>query len=162
MLSHQGAQWGRLGPVSRMRVAAYVVRQRPSWELLVFEQVGTPEAGSQIPAGGIRPSETPGHAVLREVTEETGLDGLRLRTQLQTENKPHPVTGESRTTTFFVVDAPDETPDAWMHSVLGQDADAGMIFKCRFTTLPLLHPLADDQDAWLGLIDASFTTIARR
>lgn len=79
---------------------------------------------------------------------------------MQTENKPHPVTGESRTTTTFVINAPDETPDAWMHSVLGQDADTGMSFKCRFATLPLLQPLADDQNAWLGMIDASFTTIA--
>lgn len=128
----------------------------------MFEQAGMPEAGAQIPAGGVRASEALEHAVLREVTEETGLVGLRLRAQLQTENKPHPITGEPRNTTFFVVDTPAHTPDEWMHSVLGQDADVGMIFNCRFVTLPLLQPLADDQDAWLGLIDAGFTTVTRR
>ncbi|GAS93191.1 UDP-glucose/GDP-mannose dehydrogenase, partial [Mycolicibacterium canariasense] len=37
-----------------------------------------------------------------------------------------------------------------------------MVFNCRFTPLPLKQPLADDQDAWLGLIDPGFTTLARR
>jgi hypothetical protein len=43
-----------------------------------------------------------------------------------------------------------------------EDADAGMSFNCRFVTLPLRQPLADDQDARLGLIDVGFTTVARR
>ncbi|SEA57855.1 NUDIX domain-containing protein [Mycobacterium sp. 283mftsu] len=121
-----------------------------------------PEAGVQIPAGGVRTGETPEQAVLREVGEETGLVGLRLRAQLQTENKPHPVTGQLRMTTFFVIDVPHQTPDAWSHSVLGLDADAGMTFNCRFVALPLQRPLADDQDAGLGLIDPDLMTVARR
>lgn len=57
----------------RSRVAAYVLRRRRTWELLVFNQAGNPQAGTQIPAGGVRRSETPDEAVMREVQEETGL-----------------------------------------------------------------------------------------
>lgn len=42
--------------MSRIRVAAYVLRERTPWELLVFEQAGRPHAGVQIPAGGVRPN----------------------------------------------------------------------------------------------------------
>jgi len=143
----------------RRRVAAYVLRKRQSWELLVFDQAGHPDAGTQIPAGGVQPHETREDAVIREVREETGLERLRLRTQLVTHDKPHPLTGQPRSTTFFVIDAKTETADTWQHLVRGDDADDGLIFICRFAPLPLRQPLADHQDAWLDLIDPEFATI---
>lgn len=152
------------GPVNapQIRVAAYVLRYRRSWELLVFEQAGQPHAGSQIRAGGVHATETLEVAVLREVREETGLTGLRLRQRLVTEDKPHPVTGQPRRTTFFVMDADDETPDRWEHCVRGDDPDNGFVFVCRFASLPLAQSLADGQDAWLGQIDGRFATVGGR
>lgn len=146
----------------RIRVAAYVLRQRRTWELLVFEQAGRPQAGRQIPAGGVHFSETLEEAVLREVHEETGLKGLSLRTKLVTQDKPHPLTGQPRSTTFFVIDVDAETPDTWEHIVRGDDSDHGMVFVCRFVSLPLFRSLADDQDAWLELIDNRFATVGGR
>lgn len=150
--------------MSRIRVAAYVLRERTSWELLVFEQAGVPRAGVQIPAGGVRVNEPLDMAVLREVYEETGLHDVRVRTQLHTEHRAHPTTGVPRITTFFVLDAPLHAPAAWTHPVHGDgaDADAGMIFTCRFEPLPLRSCLTDDQDAGLGLIDVGFTTLTRQ
>lgn len=141
-------------------MAAYVIRR--GRELLVFEQVGVPDAGVQIPAGGLGSGETLREAVLREVREETGLVALVLRSRLHSENRPHPVSGKPRSTTLFVADVVGEAPDAWLHSVSGHGADAGMVFECRFVALPLHRPLADDQDCWLGLIDHDFTTLSRR
>jgi ADP-ribose pyrophosphatase YjhB (NUDIX family) len=146
--------------VSRIRVAAYVLRERRSWELLVFEHAGLPHAGTQIPAGGVQPNEPLETAVLREVYEETGLHNLEVRSELHTEHTPHPITGMPRTTTFFVLDTLGQTPVAWTHPVDGDGADAGMTFMCRFEPLPLQRRLADDQDAGLGLIDIGFTTLA--
>ncbi|RDH75381.1 NUDIX domain-containing protein [Mycolicibacterium moriokaense] len=148
------------GVVSRQRVAAYVIRQRGprSSELLVFEQAGTPDAGTQVPAGGIVAGESAEGAVVREVAEETGLIGVAIRSRVHTEDKPHPVTGQPRSTTFFVLDAPADAQDAWSHTVSGRDADAGLIFHCRFVALPLQVPLADGQDTWLGLVDPTFAT----
>lgn len=142
----------------RIRVAAYVLRQRRAWELLVFEQAGRPHAGRQIPAGGVHMRETLEEAVLREVREETGLKDVRLRAQLVTEDKPHPLTGQPRSTTYFAIDANTETPDAWGHIVRGDGTDDGLVFLCRFVPLPLRRSLADHQDAWLELIDAGFAT----
>ncbi|WP_029118492.1 MULTISPECIES: NUDIX domain-containing protein [unclassified Mycobacterium] len=145
-----------------MRVAAYVLRRRHSWELLVFEQAACAQAGRQIPAGGVHFDETTEEAVLREVHEEAGLPGLRLREQLVTEDRPHPLTGQPRRTTYFTIDVDSATPDEWEHVVRGDDADDGLIVICRFVPLPLSQSLADHQDAWLELIDKRFATTRAR
>lgn len=116
-----------------------------------------PDTGTQVPAGGIVAGESAEGAVVREVAEETGLIGVAVRARLP-EDKPHPVTGQPRSTTFFVLDAPSDVPDVWLHRVSGRDADAGLSFHCRFVGLPLQVPLADGQDTWLGLVDPAFAT----
>jgi ADP-ribose pyrophosphatase YjhB (NUDIX family) len=143
---------------AELRVAAYVIRPRPQPELLVFEHTDVPEAGTQVPAGGVNSGEDLAQAVLREVSEETGLTGIVIVRALTTEDKPHPETGQPRRTTYFHMQAPIDAPDAWAHHVLGTGSDAGMAFACSFQPLPLRRPLADDQDAWLGLIDPAFAT----
>lgn len=135
----------------RIRVAAYVVRQGPA--LLVFEHVGAPAAGWQVPAGGVRAGEDLASAVLREVHEETGLTRVTIVRELATDDRPHPETGQPRRTTYFHLAAPSNTPDEWVHRVAGTGEDAGMEFACRFWPLPLPKPLADSQDAWLFLVD---------
>lgn len=58
------------------KVTALVTRETSQGrELLVFQH---PTAGVQLPAGTIEPDETPAAAVLREVTEETGLVRVEL------------------------------------------------------------------------------------
>ena len=142
----------------RIRVAAYVIRHRATAELLVFDHVGMPEAGPQVPAGGALPGEELDRAVVREVTEETGLRPAGVLRQVAVEDKPHPGTGEPRRTTYFLLPAPDTAPDAWHHRVHGEGQDAGLVFACRFVALPLELPLADDQDAWLHRVDPGWAT----
>ena len=143
----------------RIRVAAYVIRNRAVPEVLVFDHIGMPEAGTQVPAGGVKSGEELEDAVLREVVEETGLLTATVVRQIAVEGKPHPDTGQPRRTTFFFLQASAETRDAWNHHVKGDGEDAGLIFACRFLPLPLEQPLADDQDAWLGHIDPRWTTV---
>ncbi|WP_410646351.1 NUDIX hydrolase [Amycolatopsis sp. cmx-4-54] len=142
----------------RIRVAAYVIRHQRGPQLLVFEHQGIPEAGTQIPAGGVRPGETLSPAVQREVLEETGLTDTVVVNWLTTEDKPHPHSGQPRRTTYFHLRAPVTAPDSWSHHVGGDGYDAGLIFVCRFQPLPLDRPLADQQDAWLGLISPELAT----
>ncbi|MGI5205285.1 NUDIX domain-containing protein [Spirillospora sp. CA-108201] len=137
----------------RIRVAAYVIRHRAVPELLVFDHVGMPQAGTQIPAGGVGPGEGPEQAVLREVFEETGLRAASVVGRLVVDDRPHPGTGQERRTTYFHLQAPATTADAWNHVVRGDGGDTGLIFACRFLPLPLARPLEDDQDVWLGRID---------
>ncbi|MFH9133835.1 NUDIX domain-containing protein [Streptomyces sp. NPDC017524] len=137
----------------RLRVAAYVIRRHPCPALLVFDHADCPGAGTQVPAGGVAPGEDPERAVLREIAEETGLTGARVVRRITVDERPHPETGQPRLTTFLLLDAPSGGPAAWEHRVRGDGSDAGMRFACRFAPLPLEHPLADAQDAWLGLVD---------
>ncbi|MEU5327293.1 NUDIX hydrolase [Streptomyces parvus] len=137
----------------RVRVAAYVLRRHPSPALLVFDQPAFPEAGTQVPAGGVAPGEDPERAVLREVAEETGLTGARVVRRIAVDGRPHPETGQPRLTTYLLLDAPLEGPEEWEHRVRGDGGDAGMRFVCRFVPLPLARPLADAQDAHLGRVD---------
>lgn len=140
-------------PGPRIRVAAYVIRNRSSPELLVFDHVDAPEAGTQIPAGGVDPGEALEDAVIREVAEETGLTGVSVIGAIATDDRPHSETGQPRRTTFFHLTAPVDTADAWEHRVEGEGEDAGMVFACRFQPLPLSEGLADTQDAWLSRLD---------
>jgi ADP-ribose pyrophosphatase YjhB (NUDIX family) len=143
----------------RIRVAAYVIRNRAVPEVLVFDHIGMPEAGTQVPAGGVKSGEELEEAVLREVAEETGLLTAAVVRQIAVESKPHPDTGQPRRTTFFFLQASAETRDAWKHHVKGDGEDVGLTFACRFLPLPLEQPLADDQDAWLGHICPCWTTV---
>ncbi|WP_329251099.1 NUDIX domain-containing protein [Actinoallomurus sp. NBC_01490] len=144
--------------MTRFRVAAYVIRHRSVSELLVFDHVGLPQAGTQVPAGGVRPGEELEQAVLREVAEETGLLTTSVIRPILVEDKPHPDTHQPRRTTYFHLRAPADTADAWQHTVGGGGDDAGLTFACRFLPLPLERPLTDDQDAWLGHIDPRWRT----
>ncbi|GAA1687052.1 NUDIX hydrolase [Streptomyces yatensis] len=142
----------------RIRVAAYVIRHRAVPELLVFDHIGMPEAGTQVPAGGVKSGEGLEEAVLREVAEETGLLTATVVRQIAVEDKPHPDTGQPRRTGFLHLQAPADTANEWEHHVHDDGDDAGLTFACRFLSLPLKQPLADDQDAWLGRIDPRWTT----
>lgn len=144
----------------RIRVAAYVIRHRGVSELLVFDHVSIPEAGTQVPAGGVGSGEELEEAVLREVFEETGLLITTAVRRIGVEDKPRLDTGQPRRITFFSLRTPADTPDAWEHRVHGDGDDAGLTFACRFLPLPLERPLADDQDAWLGHVDPRWSTPA--
>ena len=63
--------------VTREKVLCYIVR---AGRLLVFRHVdhSWEEVGVQVPAGSIRPGETPEEAALREAQEETGLEHFTI------------------------------------------------------------------------------------
>ena len=121
----------------RRRVAVYVERGR---ELLVFDHRDHPEAGTQIPAGGLEPDELPEAGAVREVFEETGLRLSAALSLLGTHEHPDGLGRPSRTY-FFKVDAPSDAPDAWEHRVTGEGDDNELVFLCRFDSAPVLWPV---------------------
>ena len=131
-------------PASRLRVACYVTRgSARRLELLVFDHAEFPEAGTQIPAGGVEPGETFPAAALREVHEETGLEQVEFVRLLGDSDRPHPTTGDSRLTTYLHLRLTGETAERWRHVVRGRGEDADLLFDCRWEPLPI--ELADDQ-----------------
>jgi 8-oxo-dGTP pyrophosphatase MutT (NUDIX family) len=119
---------------ARQRVVVYVERDD---ELLVFDHRDHPEAGTQVPAGGILSGEALEEAVIREVREETGLD-LRDAPVLLGIHGHLDGLGRRALSFFFRVDAPDDAADAWEHTVVGEGDDAGLVFRCRFDSTPTL------------------------
>ena len=121
----------------RRRVAVYVERGS---DLLVFEHRDQPDAGTQIPAGGLQRDEEPEAGVFREVFEETGLRLSAPPSLLGTHDHPDGLGRPSRTY-FFTVDAPVDAPDAWEHQVTGEGDDNDLVFLCRFDPAPTLWPV---------------------
>lgn len=118
----------------RNRVVCYITRGRS--ELLVFEHDDASlKAGVQVVAGGLEPGETPEQAAVREAWEEAGLqlENPRFLGSLTLD----PPSGRSRPETwhFFWLEAPAATPNAWKHTVLSGEEDAGLVYHQRFVSL---------------------------
>ena len=115
----------------RQRVLAYVTRERDGRiELLVFDQQGDPEAGTQVPAGRIDPGETLEQGLLRELHEEAGLGRVRIVREL-------PILGDWVERSLyenhaFEVRIEEETLDSFEHVVHGDGDDAGLVFLYRW------------------------------
>lgn len=126
----------RGGP-RRERVLVYVERDDG---LLVFDHRDHPEAGTQVPAGGLLPGEGVTDAARREVREETGVVIGTDLTALGTHEHLDGL-GQAALTHFFRVQAPDGLPRSWRHKVIGDGDDAGLVFECRFDAAPRLWPV---------------------
>jgi 8-oxo-dGTP pyrophosphatase MutT (NUDIX family) len=137
----------------RARVLAYVTREREGrTELLVFDQHGDPEAGTQVPAGRLDPGESLEDGLRRELHEEAGLDRVRIVREL-------PVLGdwvdgsEYENHAFEVSVDGAEPPDTWEHVVHGDGDDAGLVFLYRW------EPVTPGLDLWGGL-DPTYRQLA--
>lgn len=136
----------------RVRVAVYATRMVSGVpELLVFDHLDDPEAGTQVPAGGVRAGELLTEAAVREVAEEVGAE-IELGRALAVQQRLHPHTGEPRVTVFFHAWT-SEVRETWVHVVASEDADDGMTFRCRFVPLARAGELADYQGEFLHLIE---------
>lgn len=99
------------------KVVAYVVARN---RLIVFVHRDLPEAGIQVPAGTVLPGEAAEDAVLREATEETGLDGLRIAAHLGDRSFDARPFGkdEMHHRSFFHLELDGEAPETWTNAEL--------------------------------------------
>ena len=116
----------------REKALVYVTRGQ---DLLVLEHTADyPDAGVQVPAGGVDPGETPEAAATRELYEETGLTATVPLVYLQSWWWLNP-DAPSRIRHYYWVELPTETPTAWSHVVSAGDEDEGMTFHLSFRRL---------------------------
>lgn len=95
------------------KVTAFVTREsEEGHDLLLFEH---PHAGIQIPAGTVEKDETPEEAVVREVTEETGLASLSIRQYLGCTEDKLPEGQRIIAEPTKVYARPDVTSFDWAH-----------------------------------------------
>lgn len=112
----------------REKVLAYITR-RPD-ELLIFAHTEEyPDAGLQVPAGGVERGEEPAQAVLRETFEESG---LRLGDPFYLGSFEWHDEASSRILHCYWLPAPLDTPDRWELPVSAGDEDKGMVFRYAF------------------------------
>jgi 8-oxo-dGTP diphosphatase len=110
----------------RQRVLCYITRNRK--DILVFEHTEEyPDAGVQVPGGGIEGGESCEEAALRECFEETG---LQLSEAVYLGKSEYFDGMTTQLGHFFWLEAPATTPDIWEH--LAEDK---YIFRHRFVDL---------------------------
>ena len=105
---------------TREKVVAYITHTNPdtgTLRLLVFTHPESPEAGIQVPAGTIKPGESPADAALREVQEETGFTDLELVRFLGERTIDIRPWGndEFHHRHFFHLRVRTTPPDIWLH-----------------------------------------------
>jgi ADP-ribose pyrophosphatase YjhB (NUDIX family) len=132
------------------KVIAYIVRRRGgASQLLVFEHRGIPEAGVQVPAGTVEPDEGIEAGLYREVFEEAGLRPEQLKLRGKVAEMLEPEWDQLRHA--YMLEAADDLPEKWAHTVGGQGEDEGMIFEHYWIELTPGVRLAGEQERWLPL-----------
>ncbi len=122
----------RIARANGWREKALIYVTRDPAELLVLEHThGYPDAGVQVPAGGVEPGEQPGRTAARELAEETGLVTEATPKYLQSRIWPV-ANAPSRVRHYFWMIAPPDTPDRWAHVVTAGEEDEGMLFWLSF------------------------------
>ncbi|GGQ22844.1 NUDIX hydrolase [Streptosporangium pseudovulgare] len=134
------------------KVLCYVVRDG---RLLVFRHTGFSyeEVGIQVPAGSIRPEETPEHAALREAREETGFTRFRIVRKLgEVTYDISPYRFEIQHRHVFHLELTEPTPERWAGRELHDGEREPTDFECFWIPLEAAHVLQSGQGALLGAL----------
>lgn len=140
------------------KVIAYILRDTlggTGRELLVFLHRDYPEAGLQVPAGTLEEGESAEEGLLREIEEESGLQGCRIERKLGVFEWTHAETQNVHERHVFVLEAPQGTTDAWSWIETGGGAvseEDGYVFLYHWEPINGDFELVANQGDYLRLI----------
>lgn len=141
------------------KVIAYITHGD---ELLLFEEPDFPEAGTQVPGGTLESQELPAAGVMREASEETGLQDLRLVRSLGTVPYKAP-SGAQVLRHFFHLAAGDRKAEVWEHWESTPSTGGSPIrFRFRWVRLPQVPALAAELDCMLNQLALGLERAALR
>jgi ADP-ribose pyrophosphatase YjhB (NUDIX family) len=109
----------------------------------------------QVPAGTVEPGEGIEDALLREVCEETGIEGCSISRKLGVFEWVNPETLNTHERHVFLLRAPEGLPPAWTWvETSGGTAseENSYVFLYRWARLQRAPGLAGEQGAYLHLI----------
>ncbi|TFD99490.1 NUDIX hydrolase [Jeotgalibacillus salarius] len=114
-----------------VKVAAFILRESTdnTYELLVHS---FPESDLRVPGGGVENAEGLEAALFREIDEEAGLSDVRIVRKLGGITYYKPFIQKMVERHDYLLIAPVDTPDHWVHMVTGEDKDAGVLFEYRW------------------------------
>jgi 8-oxo-dGTP pyrophosphatase MutT (NUDIX family) len=136
--------------VTKDKVLCYIVRDG---RLLVFRHTdhSYEEVGIQVPAGSIRPGETPEAAALREAREETGLKDFTIVRKLgEAQYDISPYRFEIQRRHVFWLELTGPTPERWVGQEDHDGEQESTHFECFWIPLEAAHILQSGQGALLG------------
>lgn len=137
------------------KVFAYITRgPEDNKELLVFEHKGEPEAGLQVPGGGIEDGEMLIDALYREVEEETGLprEVLDFAGKVTKYNYYPDHKRKCYERNIFHFEYTGDPIEGWEHQIKSDGRDDGRTFIFHWEPLKDLPELAADQDAAVEML----------
>lgn len=115
-----------------MRAQKAVVYITRGDQLYVFRHEN-PEPGMQVPKGSIQPGEMPLEAAIREAYEESGLKFEHMHALGEVDMSD--TLWRDEHWHVFWAEAPQETPDTFLHQVTGDGEDSSMTFFYFLTPL---------------------------
>jgi 8-oxo-dGTP pyrophosphatase MutT (NUDIX family) len=131
------------------KVVCYIVRDG---QLLVFRHTdySYEEVGIQVPAGSIRPGETPDDTALREAGEETGLRDFKLIGKLgEATYDMTPYRYELQRRHFFHLEVAGPVAARWASQEDHDGKHEPTHFECFWVALEAAHILQSGQGALL-------------
>ena len=113
---------------------AYVLRgvDAEPPQLLVLSFASDPTLPRRLPGGTLSDDEDPVVGLFRELSEETGLDGVQVMRKLGVRRYYKEYTQADVERHDYLLRAPDGLPEAFSHTVSGNGGDAGAVFDYRW------------------------------
>ncbi len=130
----------------KQKAYGYITRRRNGQlQVLVFDHIDYPDAGTQVPGGSVDPGETPVESAVRECYEEAGVTGLTVVRELGVFELPVPERGQLQERHFVHLVPLEELPDRWDHTVTHGDGDKGLRFRFFWIAARQAAPLLAGQ-----------------